>query len=1077
MNFWIQLAILVVTSILAKALAPKPPKQKPPSLSDFDIPTAEENRPVPVVFGTVTITGPNVVWYGDYEVETQTKDGVKTRTYKMGLHFGLCHGPVDNFRKILVGGKRAWSGRVLESDTITISAGNLFGGKQQGGGIAGNLDVMMGEATQTANAYLSSVQGTPQPAYRGVLSAVFNKGMVSANSTYLEPWAFQVKRTRAGWYNDSCWYPETAEVSAGDSPEVGDALAVHYRIDALNPGLYLRFDTYDMSDGAECANSGSAPVTGMFMETCVDVDPILTSSAFAPGRSVDLSGDGLIRFPPHADFNYFDHNSISVGVMLRAESNFTGHAYIFHHGDKWMGDSGGGLSVQFNNSGADIFLIYRSAGQDWQEVTVTLDEPVQAGNVVCLGLVISTTGGANGTGYLRVYKGCTLQGTADFTTHPVDATDQSFVIGARETGTAYDVYLQATLEYFFVVAGELGLETWSQIADAAGACQVSYPHINPAHVAYEAITNPHWGMGLPAAMIDDTSFTAAADTFFAEGLGLSFQWLQQEPVEHLIQLVCDHAGAICTQDPSTGKFLLKPLRGDYTVGTLPTFDGSNARLERYERAGYGELVGEINVVFREWQANVDTTTPPQHNLATIQSQLGVVSETVQYPAIPTISLANRIAARDLAARSVPLARGTLKCNRAAWDLTPGDCFRLTWTPLGITQMVCRVASIDYGTLTEGEISVEWAEDVFGLPDTTYAAEQPTGWTEPNTDPEPASAQAAIELPYAWLVGALDSYALANVADASGYGALLAAAPPTISDRYEVWASLNAGAYTLATEDGAWAASTTLGAAVVRADTDITLAAAMGAAEVGDLLQLGNGGLAEFVRVAAIDGAMLTVHRGIYDTTPQEHAAGARVWLLPGFSLQDPTVYTDGDDLYYKPLTVTSTGTLDIAEAAASSVTMASRQIRPYAPGNVVIDSGGENDAENPSYPDQAWDALTITWAHRDRVVQAQTAIVQTNATDYGPEAGATYSVYLYDAADESVVASQTGITGTTCALTADDITAAEDYDARLEIAALRDGYECWQRQVREFRHKVSGLVSEEGVAILRDDDGGFIRRI
>lgn len=56
---------LVVSYLLTVALQPKPQTPKPASISDFDFPTAEEGRPVPVVFGTVLVTGPNVIWYGD----------------------------------------------------------------------------------------------------------------------------------------------------------------------------------------------------------------------------------------------------------------------------------------------------------------------------------------------------------------------------------------------------------------------------------------------------------------------------------------------------------------------------------------------------------------------------------------------------------------------------------------------------------------------------------------------------------------------------------------------------------------------------------------------------------------------------------------------------------------------------------------------------------------------------------------------------------------------------------------------------------------------------------------------------
>jgi hypothetical protein len=46
-------------------------------LDDFSLPTAEEGRPIPVVFGTVLITGPNVVWAGDLKVDPIKKKGGK----------------------------------------------------------------------------------------------------------------------------------------------------------------------------------------------------------------------------------------------------------------------------------------------------------------------------------------------------------------------------------------------------------------------------------------------------------------------------------------------------------------------------------------------------------------------------------------------------------------------------------------------------------------------------------------------------------------------------------------------------------------------------------------------------------------------------------------------------------------------------------------------------------------------------------------------------------------------------------------------------------------------------------------
>lgn len=55
----------IVVVILAIALRPKPPGQKPPSLGDIDVPTAEQGRPIPKIFGTYVVQSPNVTWYGD----------------------------------------------------------------------------------------------------------------------------------------------------------------------------------------------------------------------------------------------------------------------------------------------------------------------------------------------------------------------------------------------------------------------------------------------------------------------------------------------------------------------------------------------------------------------------------------------------------------------------------------------------------------------------------------------------------------------------------------------------------------------------------------------------------------------------------------------------------------------------------------------------------------------------------------------------------------------------------------------------------------------------------------------------
>lgn len=62
------ITMLIVSAIsigISYALRPKTKSNRLNPASEFEFPTAEQGRPIPVLFGTRRITAPNVVWYGD----------------------------------------------------------------------------------------------------------------------------------------------------------------------------------------------------------------------------------------------------------------------------------------------------------------------------------------------------------------------------------------------------------------------------------------------------------------------------------------------------------------------------------------------------------------------------------------------------------------------------------------------------------------------------------------------------------------------------------------------------------------------------------------------------------------------------------------------------------------------------------------------------------------------------------------------------------------------------------------------------------------------------------------------------
>lgn len=61
----IVLIIMIVASLLAQALRPKPKPPPAATLADVNIPTIEQGTPVPVPFGDVWCDNWFVLWYGD----------------------------------------------------------------------------------------------------------------------------------------------------------------------------------------------------------------------------------------------------------------------------------------------------------------------------------------------------------------------------------------------------------------------------------------------------------------------------------------------------------------------------------------------------------------------------------------------------------------------------------------------------------------------------------------------------------------------------------------------------------------------------------------------------------------------------------------------------------------------------------------------------------------------------------------------------------------------------------------------------------------------------------------------------
>lgn len=132
--------------------------------------------------------------------------------YRPAYHAGLGRGEIDAFLEFRGGDRTAWAGVLTASGAITINAPNLFGGEKDQGGIAGDVDVMFGEADQEPNPYLIATFGPQIPAWRGVATLVFKGGRYGAMNPYPQKASYKIRKILKGWDGEGCWYPEKAEI-------------------------------------------------------------------------------------------------------------------------------------------------------------------------------------------------------------------------------------------------------------------------------------------------------------------------------------------------------------------------------------------------------------------------------------------------------------------------------------------------------------------------------------------------------------------------------------------------------------------------------------------------------------------------------------------------------------------------------------------------------------------------------------------------------------------------------------------------------------------------------------------------
>jgi hypothetical protein len=888
--------------------------------------------------------------------------------FLMSIDYGLCHGPVDAINQVWVKDKPIWCGWEKVRADKDVNQPDLFGGDDAEGGCVGVAEFYPGDDDQVSSDELASRTGrTPatMPGYRGLAHLFFRGG---GNSGFR-------------WSSNNPYLP----------PVKASVTRIPTSLDPVNSRIMPPVGVAE--DGSFIPASITAAGDG-FTDDVVSALPTDTPEARANALYIASSN------PAWTNTNLPRVDLLSLGLTreeldtLVGNPNFTAKCGF----DGYTWDAGGPV-----------------AGQFFAEIGFFPDDGT--GNPDFANPIVSPPGSgpqsdySNEVGNKSISVECLIPANARFVIYKAWIVLWSPFFEYARVDYRYRGLKYPDLDYAHCKPdGTLG----------------TLPDANPAHVIYECMVNAEWGRGEDPALIDVASFNAAAQVFYDEFMGISFGWYRSDKVATIIQEVLDHVQAALYQNPATGLWELKPLRGGYSTVGLRTLDPSNCTIDNPKRRAWGETVNEIVVSYTDPQTEEEATVV-SHNLGSIAVQGGVISEPRNYYAFRNPFIAQKVADRDVAASGYPLFSAQVTANREFWDVNPGDVLFFSWPAENITNMIVRVMDVDRGTINSRKVVIDIVEDVFAVEQTAYSSPQGSLWTTDRIAPADMPYKAAVTAPLPTLVRLGGDIAEID----SRYpevGTLLMADQlprPFDVEAHTAVVKTNGSTVVEAVSTFPVARSGTIPAALVP-EVASTLPGLLvadvlsQAPDEGDLLMLGDDeATGEIVMLDSYDAGLdeWTVARGIWDTIPRDWPAGTRLWAFPDSSLRtDPTIRAAGENVTYWYLPRTTEGRLPISQATPVDYTATERPHLPFRPANCQLDGTGFAGVDysfgTTGVPVPA--TITATWENRNRTSEDSVALKWDGGTVAG-EAGQTTVLRVLDVAgvlDHEI----TGLSGTSYAI-------------------------------------------------------------
>jgi Putative phage tail protein len=607
-------------------------------------------------------------------------------------------------------------------------------------------------------------------------------------------------------------------------------------------------------------------------------------------------------------------------------------------------------------------------------------------------------GGLQGT--VTFYDGSFTQGRDGYLSANVDPDVPAYVGVAHLVFKDFYIGTSESLDFFSFELSRFPANVYPMYS------KIGEYDCNPMEILYDAMVEKWGRLGIDPALIDLPSWRICAETLYNEGNGMSLKVESNMTGSDFIQEILRQIEGLIYQDPATGKIFAKLLRQDYVVGDLPVFDESAViEITNFAKSTWSATFNQARINFINRENNYAAGVAVAQDFANINYQGKVCNTDYSMNGIYLKDLANQVAVNKLRVLSVPLIKLDIVINRTANTLRPGSLFVLNWAApdsFVLSGLVLRVLEIDLGALENGQIRISAIQDSFATSQVVFAPPAETEWQAPSTSPMPVLIRKAFEAPY--YLAKLSSY---DDILPEGMGGIYITArrPGSVSLGFLVDYTNDGGATEYITDaqlvyngSGTLTSDYDATEGVDRHDTtgfsissisgaeNLINAASLAEVRDGSALVMIDDEIMLYVGyVQNLDGTITfdDVYRGLFDTVPADHEAGATVYFISSAdgALEPP--FLVGDTVSLKYLDQTPSGGLTIDEATGDTVAITGRANRPAPPNYLTL--------EGSRTPPPVAGATAIAAAWRPRNRKAADVVVYNDPADVA-EAGTDYRV-------------------------------------------------------------------------------------